>query len=443
MELNNVIEGFSKLSETEKMDFVASLTSNPDENKKILLSHLHANPSLQNTYRQFSENTLSNFYLPYGIAPNFLINGRYYVVPMVIEESSVVAAAAHAAKFWASQGGFHTSISGMEKTGHVFFIWDGSTTDIEAVFEKQRQEIISSLYWTEERMKKRGGGVIHIELKHSKEENDHTYELFVRFDTVNAMGANFINSYLEELADAWKQTVLGEKSLKKRYRRFDIIMSILSNYTPHCLVKVNAECRIDKLSTISGSISPKEFADKFCRVVHIAENNISRAVTHNKGIMNGIDAVLLATGNDFRAAEAGIHAFASANGKYSALSHAEIVGDKFSFYAEFPLALGTVGGLTGLHPLASLSLEIMGHPDAAQLMSICASVGLANNFSAIRSLVTSGIQKGHMKMHLKNILMALRTTDEERNEIIEEFRHKKISFTLVKQYLEKLRKISK
>jgi hydroxymethylglutaryl-CoA reductase len=219
------------------------------------------------------------------------------------------------------------------------------------------------------------------------------------------MGANFINSILEQVATEFKTRV--SEDLKPQSNDFQIIMSILSNYTPECLVECSVSCPITELGHFSDAMGPHEFAQKFVNAVKIAQVDTNRAVTHNKGIMNGIDAVVLATGNDFRAVEACAHAYAARSGQYQSLSEAKIIGDEFHFTLKLPLAIGTVGGLTSLHPLAKASLMILEKPSAEKLMMIMASVGLAQNFSAVKSLITTGIQKGHMKLHLLNVLNQL------------------------------------
>jgi hydroxymethylglutaryl-CoA reductase len=197
-------------------------------------------------------------------------------------------------------------------------------------------------------------------------------------------------------------------------------MCILSNYTPECIVRVDVTCPIEQM--VEGTdISAQKFAERFTLAVQIAETQPYRAVTHNKGIMNGIDSVILATGNDFRAVEASAHAYASRDGKYSSLTHAKIEDGIFNFHIEIPLALGTVGGITGLHPMVKFSHQLMGNPNAEELMMIAATVGLAQNFSALRSLTTTGIQQGHMKMHLLNILNQLEATEEEKKMIVQYF----------------------
>jgi hydroxymethylglutaryl-CoA reductase len=223
----------------------------------------------------------------------------------------------------------------------------------------------------------------------------------------------------------------------------NIIMSILSNYTPDCVVKTWVECNLSELENIDKDLTGKEFAEKFQLAVKIAEIDPFRATTHNKGVFNGVDAVAIATGNDFRAIEAAGHAYASKDGKYQSLSHVEIEGDRFKFFVELPLAMGTVGGLTSLHPLAKHSLEMLGNPSAEELMMISSAVGLSNNFAAIRSLVTKGIQIGHMKMHLMNILNNFDATKAEKKKAVDFFVENKVSFSSVEQFLNKLRGIEK
>jgi hydroxymethylglutaryl-CoA reductase len=216
-------------------------------------------------------------------------------------------------------------------------------------------------------------------------------------------------------------------------------MSILSNYVPNCIVRAEVSCPIADLEE-KHIQNPQEFAERFVQAVQIAEVEPFRAVTHNKGIMNGVDAVVLATGNDFRAVEAGVHAYAARSGQYSSLSHAKIENGIFTFWLEIPLALGTVGGLTSLHPLVKLSLEMLEKPSAKELMQIVAVAGLAQNFAALRSLTTTGIQDGHMKMHLNNILNQFEANEDERIIIRKHFKHHVVSHSAVVDYIENLRK---
>jgi hydroxymethylglutaryl-CoA reductase len=239
---------------------------------------------------------------------------------------------------------------------------------------------------------------------------------------------------LEAIAKAWKNSV----EIEVPAAEVQIVMSILSNFTPECLVRAELTCAVSEINEGSG-ISNEEFAEKFLRAIRIASIEPYRAVTHNKGIMNGVDAVIIATGNDFRATEACAHAFAARNGSYTSLSHASVENGQFRFWIDLPLSIGTVGGITTLHPMVKFAHEILGNPNAEQLMQVVAVAGLAQNFSAVRSLITSGIQKGHMKMHLLNILNQLEATEEEKKQIVEYFKDKVVSFSATVEIFSKLR----
>jgi hydroxymethylglutaryl-CoA reductase len=248
------------------------------------------------------------------------------------------------------------------------------------------------------------------------------------------------------LAKTLKEAAQNYTDFNETEKNITVVMSILSNYVPNCIVRAEVSCKVEDLAENlpagrQGNIeNPQEFAEKFVQAVRIAEIEPFRAVTHNKGIMNGVDAVVLATGNDFRAVEAGVHAYASRTGQYSSLSHAKIENDIFSFWMEIPLALGTVGGLTSLHPLVKMALEILGKPSAKELMQVVAVTGLAQNFAALRSLTTTGIQEGHMKMHLNNILNQFEANPEERKAIINHFEKNTVTHAAVVELIENLRK---
>ncbi|MDC6389172.1 hydroxymethylglutaryl-CoA reductase, degradative [Maribacter sp. PR1] len=434
------ISGFSKLSKTEKINWIAkNYTQKPDQSKKILETYWNTDSRVQQLHDEFIENTISNLYMPMGIAPNFLINNTLYAIPMAIEESSVVAAASKAAKFWFNKGGFKAKVLGTEKVGQVHFIFKGSYPRLESFFNDTKSKLISDADHLTNSMVKRGGGISNIELRNKTKELENYFQLHCTFETKDAMGANFINSCLEQFAATLKNEALHYSKFSEEERQIEVVMSILSNYVPHCLVRAEVSCPIQEL-TISKDISPKDFAEKMLRAVEIAKVEPYRAVTHNKGIMNGIDAVVLATGNDFRAIEAGAHAYASKNGTYSSLTHAEIINETFKFWIQIPLALGTVGGLTKLHPMVKLNLEILQNPSAQELMQIMAVAGLAQNFAAVSSLVTTGIQKGHMKMHLMNILNQQNATEEEKESIIAHFKTHTVTHRGVLNALENLRR---
>ena len=288
-------------------------------------------------------------------------------------------------------------------------------------------------------MEKRGGGVLDIELVNMTDKLENYYQLLVTFDTRDSMGANFINSVLEEFGQSLRQFLSEQIQLTIEERQVEIIMAILSNYTPECVVKIWVECPIDALENVDEKLSARAFVQKFEKAVNIAQIDTYRATTHNKGIYNGIDAVAIATGNDFRAIEAAGHTYASRNGHYQSLSRVEIENNTFRFILEVPLAVGTVGGLTSLHPLAKQSLELLGNPTATELMMIAAVMGLANNFSAVKSLTTTGIQAGHMKMHLFNILNHFKASEAEKSAAVNHFKDQKVSFSSVGKYIASLR----
>ena len=438
--MNKAVSGFSKLSKEDKINWIASeFFSNPKEAISVIKQYWNQDDKLQQLHDEFIENTITNFYLPMGIAPNFLINGKYYAIPMVIEESSVVAAAAKSAKYWSTRGGFTATVLNSEKIGQVHFLYKGDVEKLETFFTKIKPNFFFQTDSITKNMQKRGGGILDIELRNKNKELDHYYQLHVTFETKDSMGANFINSCLEQLAITLKEEAQHFDSFSKEEKDIQVIMSILSNYVPNCIVRAEVSCKVEDL--IDKNIqNPQEFAEKFVQAVKIAQIEPFRAVTHNKGIMNGIDAVVLATGNDFRAVEAGVHAYASRNGQYSSLSNATIEKGIFTFWMEIPLALGTVGGLTSLHPMVKMALEILGKPSSHQLMQLVAVTGLAQNFAALRSLTTTGIQEGHMKMHLNNILNQYHASPEERKIITTHFQNNIVSHAAVVELIESLRK---
>ncbi len=434
-----IIKGFSKLLKEDKLKLVAELMDNQVETIELLKSFWYADTEKQKIFDEFSENTLTNFYIPYGVAPNVMVNGNTYVVPMVIEESSVVAAASSSARFWSEHGGFKAEVIDTIKEGQVHFQWAGQKEKLYRVFDELKQVLIENTQHITANMEKRGGGILSIELVDKTAELQNYYQLKVNFETKDSMGANFINSCLEEFARSMREFMAHHPIFDKEERDITIIMSILSNYTPQCLVKAWVECDFEALDSIDEQLSGEQFAHKFATAVKIAEIDTYRATTHNKGIFNGIDAVAIATGNDFRAIEAAGHTYAARTGKYQSLSHVELKDHTFKYWLEIPLALGTVGGLTSLHPLAKHSLEMLGKPSARELMMITAAAGLANNFAAIRSLVTKGIQAGHMKMHLMNILNYYQASAQEKEKAKQHFSDRKVSFAEVGQFIQKLR----
>lgn len=431
---SQIKQGFSKKSRAEKLKLVAAQIAGSTDAKEIFESFHHPDANIQEMIEEFSENTISNFHLPYSVVPNFLLNDKVYTIPMVIEESSVVAAAAKSAKFWFSHGGFKAEIIDTEKIGQVHFLWKDDKEKLVKKFPELKERLIKDAFDITENMVKRGGGILDIEIKDLSDIEPHLMQLYCTFETVESMGANFINSCLERFAETFKKWHAAQKEFSNN--GLEIVMCILSNLTPNCRVKCYVETQIDKLDDLTPGMTGEEFVRRFRMGVRIAEADPHRATTHNKGIFNGVDAVVLATGNDFRAVEACGHAYAARSGKYMPLTRVEIEGNIFRFILELPIAVGVVGGLTNLHPLVKLSHKLLGHPTARELMGIAAAAGLANNFSAVKSLVTVGIQKGHMKMHLLNILKQLGVPDARKNEVVNYFKDKTVSVHAVRQLVE-------
>ena len=350
------------------------------------------------------ENYLANYSLPFGVAMNFIIDEQEMVVPMAIEEPSVIAAASFAAKIIASSGGFTTAVSDRLMIGQVTL---KGIDDLPAAAEKVKSEkeaILSRANEAHPSIVKRGGGAKNMEVRLLSEEDSDMppfLSLHLHVDTKEAMGANIINTMMEGIAPYIEELTGGTALLR-----------ILSNYSTECLATSTCTIPVSKLSTpqFSGDV----VRDRIIEATQIATVDPYRAVTHNKGIMNGVDAVVVATGNDWRAVEAGVHAYASRSGQYRSLTKwtkneaGDLVGT-----LTLPLPIGTVGGSIGIHPGAKLAHAILGHPTAKQLESVLASVGLAQNFAAVRALVTEGIQKGHMGLHARSLAISAGAKGEQ------------------------------
>ncbi|MDQ3142108.1 MAG: hydroxymethylglutaryl-CoA reductase [Bacteroidota bacterium] len=433
------ITGFSKLNKRGKIKWIVeNFFKDPEQVMHELMSYWHRNEDQQKILDGFSENTISNFPMPFSVAPNFLINGKTYCVPMVIEESSVVAAASSAAKFWMDRGGIKTKILGTKKLGQIHFKWSGSKKQLEDLLPELFLRMKADARDILNNMEIRGGGVLDIQVIEQEQVSQY-FQFLISFETCDSMGANFINSCLESFSVSFENFLTEQINLDETFRDVNILMSILSNYTPECLVHAEVSCKISELGEFAGDLGAEEFAYRFYEAVKIAKNDPYRAVTHNKGIFNGIDAVVIATANDFRAIEACGHAYAARTGQYQSLSDCSLENGLFKFYLDIPLAMGTVGGLTAIHPIAKRSLELLENPDAEELMQITAATGLAQNFAAVRSLVTTGIQHGHMKMHLANILSQLKANTKEIEEANNYFINHRVSFTEVRRFLEEKR----
>lgn len=350
------------------------------------------------------ENFITQYQIPEGLAMNYVINGKEYIVPMVTEEPSVIAASSHGAGIIKRSGGFKAKIHSRLMMGQVVL----ENVDDAKILVNQLQTQISTLIEVANQahpsIVKRGGGAREIEFRILAPDMV-SVDLFV--DVQEAMGANILNTMLEAVA----------AKISEQYHR-DILMSILSNYATKCLVTATCEIPIDILG--KNGIDGKNVAQKFAQASRLAQLDPYRAATHNKGIMNGVDAVVIASGNDWRAVEASCHAYASKDGQYRGLSSWEIQADKLVGKITLPLPVGAVGGSIGIVPLAKLNKQLLTFENAKELETIIASVGLAQNFAALYALVTEGIQKGHMRLQLKSLAKSIGANEQEITRVINE-----------------------
>ncbi|CAJ1198855.1 hydroxymethylglutaryl-CoA reductase, degradative [Companilactobacillus nantensis] len=334
-----------------------------------------------------SENQIGSFSLPYGFATDFLVDGQDYLVPMVIEEPSVVAAASNAAKRIKNSGGFKTYPTSRIVYGQI--VLENVTVEEIAKLEQNDSEIFAFAQQAHPSLIKRGGGIVSLKFNHY----DQFEEIELGIDTVDAMGANMVNTILEKTSQKLATMISG-----------DVLCSILSNSGQGQIITVEANVEYNQLAT--KTMSGEEVAQRIVKLADFAKKSVKRAITHNKGIMNGIDAVLIATGNDFRAQEAAAHSFAFESGQYQPFTEWHLADGKLVGTLKMPIELGSVGGAIKAMPMAQLSLAMMKIQNSQQLQSVVGAVGLANNLSALRALVTTGIQAGHMGLQSKSLAIA-------------------------------------
>lgn len=385
------------------------------------------------------ENALSTYGLPYGLALNFLINDQEIQIPMVTEEPSVIAAASNGGKIIQQAGGFKSQVNQRLMTGQIAFT--GLEDDAQALrFEGYVTEFVDDLLAVANAaypsIVGRGGGARSIRSRYypATDSSAAFFIVYLTIDTQEAMGANMMNTMLEAL----KAHILGQVDF---IANIDGLMAILSNYAVEATA--TATCEITAHLLDKGPISGVEVASKIALASQLAQVDVYRATTHNKGIMNGVDAFVLATGNDWRAIEAGVHAYAARDGQYRGLAKWTYDSDREILSGELtlPLALGAVGGSIGIHPTVQVTKSILGQSDAKHLMEIAVSLGLAQNFAAVRALVTEGIQAGHMQLQAKSLaIQAGADGDQEINAVVtalENADHKNLA--AAKEILEKLR----
>ena len=415
--MNSRIPGFYKYSMEERLKKIAELVGLDKDEIKILRSFGEIDPNILDA---MIENVIGVYPLPYGVAVNFRINGRDYLVPMVIEESSVVAAASNAAKIMREGEGIESRASEQIMIGQIQLI---KLDDFEGAEKKilgNRERLLEVANMQSKTLRRLGGGAKDLEVRHLETRMGRMLVVHIYVDVKDAMGANVVNTMCEALGPILEELTGGKALLK-----------ILSNLADRRIVKTKVKISKDVLG--EDVVERIEYASAF------AESDPYRAVTHNKGIMNGIIAVALATGQDTRALEAAAHSYASRDGRYTSLSrwYRDEAGDLIG-EMEIPLPVGIVGGATKVHPTAQISLKILGVKTAKELAEVMAAVGLAQNFSAVRALATVGIQKGHMKLHARNLAIMAGARGELVDKIAEEMiREGNIKYHRAKELLEK------
>ncbi|WP_232505381.1 hydroxymethylglutaryl-CoA reductase, degradative [Erysipelothrix larvae] len=364
------------------------------ERLEILKRDRHINPDYfgslpASTYNNMIENAITTFELPMGVSPNYCINGRQIVIPMVTEEPSVIAASSNAANIIKQNGGFTSSVISRVMRGEIAFVNPNNPQAIQDFIETHQEALFDNAHQAHPSIIKRGGGVQSITTRHITKDDNTLVIVDVLVDTQEAMGANMINTILESL-----------RTLIETNTQEHALMAILTNNTPECLV--HAHCTLDP-STLKFSDT---IGQKITEASLLSKLDPFRTATHNKGIMNGVDAILIATGNDWRAVNAGIYSYHSRNGQLEPFTTWSL-NDEGMICGEttLPLALGSVGGSIGLNPKVKLAYEILGFHDVKSLMECIACVALAQNFAAIYALTTDGIQKGHMALHARNLAL--------------------------------------
>ncbi|UUV98990.1 hydroxymethylglutaryl-CoA reductase, degradative [Vagococcus luciliae] len=355
------------------------------------------------------ENQLTQFPIPLGVALNFIIDGKEKTVPMVVEEPSVIAACSYAAKM-TRPNGFETSITSYLKRGQIIFTGVENLETAQKMLLSHLEEIKKVANLSHPSIVKRGGGLQNIECSIFKDENDETFfTVYLLINVGNAMGANIINTILEGVTPFISELIDGEA-----------LMSILSNYNTESLV--TATCSIPFSHLDSKTTNGKEIAHRIVQATRYANLDTYRAVTHNKGIMNGIDSVVIATGNDPRAVSAAAHAYACRNGRYQSMADWHVNDDSLIGELTLPVSIGTVGGAISVLPMAKANLDMLGITDSQELARVIVSVGLAQNLAALKALVSDGIQKGHMKLHASSLAIQVGAVGDEIEQVTEKLR---------------------
>ena len=417
--------GFSKKSYQERLELLKAQALLSPEKQESLEQDEQIGVTVAD---QLSENVVGTFSLPYSIIPELLVNGQDYTVHYVTEEPSVVAAASYASKIIKRAGGFTAQVHERQMIGQVALY---QVDDPELAQEKiasKKAELLELANQAYPSIVKRGGGARDLHVEEIKGETDFLV-VYLHVDTQEAMGANMLNTMLEALKPVLEELSQGQS-----------LMGILSNYATDSLV--TASCRIAFRYLSRQKDHGREIAEKIALASQFAQSDPYRAATHNKGIFNGIDAILIATGNDWRAIEAGAHAFASRDGRYQGLSRWSLDMDTEELVGEMtlPMPVATKGGSIGLNPRVALSHELLGNPSAKELAQIIVSIGLAQNFAALKALVSTGIQQGHMKLQAKSLALLAGASESEVAPLVERLiAEKTFNLETAQRYLENLR----
>ena len=417
--------GFSKKSYHERLELLKAQALLSPERQESLEQDEQISVTVAD---QLSENVVGTFSLPYSLVPEVLVNGQEYTVPYVTEEPSVVAAASYASKIIKRAGGFTAQVHERKMIGQVALY---QVADPEQALEKiasKKAELLELANQAYPSIVKRGGGARDLHVEQLKSETDFLV-VYLHVDTQEAMGANMLNTMLEALKPILEELSQGQS-----------LMGILSNYATDSLV--TASCRIAFRYLSRQKDKGREIAEKIALASQFAQADPYRATTHNKGIFNGIDAMLIATGNDWRAIEAGAHAFASRDGRYQGLSRWTLDLEREELVGEMtlPMPVATKGGSIGLNPRVALSHELLGNPSAKELAQIIVSIGLAQNFAALKALVSTGIQQGHMKLQAKSLALLAGASESEVALLVERLiADKTFNLETAQRYLENLR----
>ncbi|HGP9033908.1 TPA: hydroxymethylglutaryl-CoA reductase, degradative [Streptococcus pneumoniae] len=417
--------GFSKKSYQERLELLKAQALLSPERQASLEKDEQMSVTVAD---QLSENVVGTFSLPYSLVPEVLVNGQEYTVPYVTEEPSVVAAASYASKIIKRAGGFTAQVHQRQMIGQVALYQVANPKLAQEKIASKKAELLELANQAYPSIVKRGGGARDLHVEQIKGEPDFLV-VYIHVDTQEAMGANMLNTMLEALKPVLEELSQGQS-----------LMGILSNYATDSLV--TASCRMAFRYLSRQKDQGREIAEKIALASQFAQDDPYRAATHNKGIFNGIDAILIATGNDWRAIEAGAHAFASRDGRYQGLScwtldleREELVGEM-----TLPMPVATKGGSIGLNPCVALSHDLLGNPSARELAQIIVSIGLAQNFAALKALVSTGIQQGHMKLQAKSLALLAGASESEVAPLVEQLiADKTFNLETAQRYLENLR----